>query len=300
MARHISVTVGALPVSNFARTPADSLGLTDTATGVLVLGGGGTITHGFQITTANTGHTAYIDPALGRAVTDADLTVHSGAASLSSLVSSGGTLKRHWFRGGCSFDIGNVTLVACRFDQGITLGQPTVTFNYCTVDTPDGSAGDQAIAFNDYVAYRCRLLGNSDGGKVNGNCRLTECYIRTNGQAADDHHDGLQGNAAYTGSTIERCNIDCRPANGIGGLTGAIFIADASNGTYEVHDNFVAGGSSPLRFHENGHYNASGNWILDGSYSGAPVNALYGIIDSWSDNWLVNASGTKLSAVPSP
>ena len=51
--------------------------------------GGGAITHGKQITTANTGYGAYFDPGLGRNLTLGDLTVVSGTHFLTDFTAGG-------------------------------------------------------------------------------------------------------------------------------------------------------------------------------------------------------------------
>lgn len=269
--------------------------------------GGGAITNGFQITEANTGYNAYLDPGLGRLVVAGDLIVHTGLVSLSDFTTNGGTLTRHWFQGGLNFDLNNVILTACKFDgsvSGYYAGtHHTFTLNWCSIGDDNTSAYDDGIHYQDYTAYRCRIGGSSDGAKINGNVTMTECYVRTMSQGSADHNDGLQAVGSYTGGTIQRCNIDCRPVNGGGGVNGAIFIADSSNGTWIIRDNFLAGGNSPLRMHESCNYTVDGNWILSGSYSGGPVNAQYAVSVTWAsteNNVLVDASGNILSVIPSP
>jgi hypothetical protein len=309
----ITISNGQVVRLRRALTTSSSGSSTSADTTVPTTPAGGTITHGFQITAANTGHTAYLDPTLGRLVTDADLTVHTGLVSLSDFVGNGGTLTRHWFKGGLQFDRSNVTLTACRFDGGIagyySGTHYPFTVNWCTSDTP-GGPGDDAIHFQDYTAYRCRLGGNSDGGKFNGGCTITECYVRCEMASADDHNDGFQAVGSYKGNTVTRCNIDCRPTNGIipggsGGPNAALFVADGSTGLHVWTDNFLAGGGYVMRCYDGTTYNVQGNWILDQSWGFGPVdravipqsNLTWGTV---RPNLVVTSAGAQVSVVAAP
>lgn len=264
---------------------------------------GGSVTHGFQITPLNTGHDAYFDSGLGRTVTDSDLTVHASSVSASSFASAGGTISKHWFQGGLSIDIANVTFLACKFNQEVASGNP-FTLNWGTIETP-GAAGDESIAFTDYTAYRCRIGGNSDGGKINGGCSLTECYVRTEGQSAEDHNDGLQAVGSYTGNIVQRCNVDARPVNGLGAANAALFVADASSGLQQWYDNFLAGGGFVMRCYENSTYDVQGNWVLNNSWDFdaahraiiPQTNLTWGTV---RPNLIVDAAGVMVSTLVAP
>jgi len=267
-----------------------------------------TVAHGSEITATNTGHTAFYDTGLGRYVTDGDLTVHNSTVSLSDFVANGGTITRRWFKGGLIIDRTGVTIRACKFDQGVSgyyAGQHRpFTLEWCTIDTP-GSAGDDGIHFQDYIAYRCRIGGNSDGAKTNGNVSLTECFIRVEGQDSADHNDGTQNVGGSGPVTIERCNIDCRPTNGIGAPNAALFCADGAAGLQTWHDNWCAGGGYVLRLYENATYDVQGNKVLDGSWVYGP--AARAVISSDAVTWgterpnvLVDASGSTLSTLTKP
>jgi hypothetical protein len=268
-------------------------------------GTGGSITHGRQITASNTGHTAYFDAGLGRTLVDGDLTVSSGLVSLSDFVANNGTITKRWFQNGLIMDRNGVTLTGCKFDRGVSGFYSGVhhpfTLNYCTIDTP-GAAGDDGIQYQDYTATRCRIGGNSDGCKTNGAVTLTECYIRVEGQDSADHNDGTQAVGSYTGNTIVRCNIDCRPTNGTGAPNAALFVADSSSGLQTWTDNWVAGGGYVLRCYENSTYIVTGTDVLDGSWVFGPADRA--VIPqsnlTWSNNRIVNSSGGLVSTLAAP
>ena len=268
----------------------------------------GTITHGRQITAQNTGHTAYFDAGLGRNVLDSDLIVHTGLVSVSDFVSAGGTITKRWFKGGLIINRHDVTLRACKVDGGVS-GYYSGThyrFNldYVTIDTA-GAADDDGIHFQDYTANRCRIGGCSDGAKINGNVTITESYLRCKGQDSGDHNDGLQAVGAYDDCTILRCNIDCRPTNGIGAANAAIMVADGSNGLMTLHDNLLAGGGYVLRCYENSTYDIQGNDIVNNSWGFGPVaravipasNLTWGTV---RPNRIVAADGSEVSTISKP
>src|SRR4051812_11956493 len=96
MSRAYAVTIGDLPAQAHARTATDPAGTADAASLASVYaraftdpagltdtvsrvgGSSGAITHGSQITTANTGYGAYFDTSLGRNLQLSDLTVVAG------------------------------------------------------------------------------------------------------------------------------------------------------------------------------------------------------------------------------
>lgn len=267
-------------------------------------GGGGSITHGRQITTSNTGHDAYFDSGLGRTVVDGDLTVHNSLVSLSDFVANNGSLTKRWFKGGLIIDRTGVTMTACKFDGGVSGFYSgvhrTFTLNWCTIDTP-GAAQDDGIHYQDYTAYRCRIGGSSDGAKTNGGCTLTECYIRCEGQDSADHNDGIQ-NVGGGSNTVTRCNIDCRPTNGVGAPNAALFSADSSSGTQTWTDNWVAGGGYVIRCYENALYIVTGNDVLNSSWVFGPADRA--VIPqsnlTWSNNRIVDGSGNLVSTLSAP
>jgi hypothetical protein len=265
------------------------------------------ITHGFQVLATNTGYASYLDPALGRLLTSGDLIAHAGVMSVSDLVGNGGTITKHAFRGGLIVDRDNITFNQCEFTTNLTAGyagtEHAISVNWCTW-LPSG-VGDYAIGYNAFTAYRCNIGGSSDGLKAGGPATATECFIRVKGQDALDHNDGVQNSGGAGLVTIERCNIDCRPTNGIGGPNAALFTADAASGLQVWTDNYVAGGGYVMRLYENATYNVQGNWVLDGSWTFGPTHRA--VIPSTDVIWgtvrpnvLVDSSGTVLSTLTAP
>ena len=122
--------------------------------------------------------------------------------------------------------------------------------------------------------------------------------MRTKLQSQADHNDGLQAYQAGAGGSLLRNNIDCRPVNGTGDnstTTAAIFIADASEGTAVIRDNYLAGGNGVLRLHENMFYRVTGNIIENNSWSSGtgPVstsNSRAGAFLEWSNNTLTTGA----------
>lgn len=269
---------------------------------------GGAPVHGRSITAVNTGHTAYFDAGLGRNVTDGDMIVHAGLVSASDFVSNGGTMSKHYFQGGLIIDRDNITFTACRIDggfDGFSSGtHRPFSLQWCTIDT-SGAAGPNGIQYQDYTAHRCRINGNSDGAKTNGNVTITESYIRCEGEDVDDHNDGVQNVGGNGNVTIERCNIDCRPLNNVGAPNAALFAADNCTGLMTWNDNLVAGGGYVMRCYENATYNVQGNEILDNSWVFGPVaravipasNLTWGTLRL---NYIVSDNGTQLSVLEKP
>jgi hypothetical protein len=73
-------------------------------------------------------------------------------------------------------------------------------------------------------------------------------------------------------------------------------MADSSQGTLEVRDNYLIGGGYTLRLHENMYYRVTGNIIEKGSYAYGPIsttNARSGAFLEWSNNKL--SDGTVLN-----
>lgn len=256
-----------------------------------------TTSHGFYVSATNTGHDAYFDATLGRLVTDSDLTVHSTVMSASDFVSAGGTISKQAFDGGLIIDIDNVTFNACRgwrFSGYWSGVHHPFELNYVTVESTSSDGGD-GVLYQDYYANWCRIGGSTDGAKINGNAHLADCYVRTLAQAAGDHNDGLQAVGSYTGGSIQRCNIDVTPVNGIGGPNCCIFIADSSNGTWIIEDNYLQHGQFLMGLHENCNYVVDGNWGLADSWITGPQNLDLAASVSWGttkQNLYVDASGT--------
>ena len=266
------------------------------------------IDHGFNILPTNTGHDNYYDPQLGRKITDSDLVVHTGLVSVSDVAVAGGVVAGHWFQGGLIFDTSDVTFNYCRFDGGVNgyyagIHYPFI-LNWCTIDTP-GAAGSEGIRFQGYTAYRCRVGGNSDGARADGNVSLIECYLRTESQDAADHNDAVQNVGGNGPVNIVRCNGDCRPTNGGGNPNGAIQAADGCIGLQTWTDNYLAGGGYVVRLYENATYDVQGNWILNNSWTFGPASRA--VIGPESVTWgtvrpnvLVDALGTNLSTLSAP
>lgn len=250
---------------------------------------GGAITHGSQLTQGMVG------PRIA-------LSTVSGSVSASDYGTSGVTISGKHFTGTFTPDVA-CTLVDCRFNQPVdNQANVTVQLNWCTVSPT--SVGDWCIGPQNVGAYRCLLEGCSDGIRWSGG-DIIECYVRTRLQSAVDHNDGLQAYQAGSGGSLLRNNIDCRPINSSGvqdtsngTTTGAIFIADNSEGTATIRDNYLAGGNGVLRLHENMFYRVTGNVIVKDSWSSStgPVStgsSRPGAFLEWADNTLTD--GTVLT-----
>lgn len=278
-------------------------------------GGGGTVTHGSQITTTNTGHLAYFDPGLGRLVQESDLIVHTATVSASDFTTTGGLIEKRHFQSGIIMDITNVTFRACKVN-GMWSGlyyDPNLNQNvhnpfhleWCTAYTP-GPADNNGMQYQDYTAYRCNISGSSDGGKINGNVTITECYIRCKGQSSQDHNDGLQNVGGVGDVIVQRCNIDCRPTNDIGAVNAALYSADNAEGLMTWTDNLLAGGGYTILCYENATFDVQGNWVIDGTWVYAPAGR--GVIPqsnlTWGtqrSNYIVqDVSYTQLSVLAAP
>lgn len=286
---------------------ATGLWYTSGGPSVLSASAGGAFTHGFQVTTANTGYAAYFDSTLGRNVQASDLTVHNSIVAMSDLVADGGTITKRDFRAGLIPDRNGVTLVACAVDGKIdNASYPTsvYTLNWCNVDSA-GTATDYALGSWTYTAYRCQLGGGSDGIRMNGAVYATECYIRTKAQSTSDHNDGGQNYNGGSGNTILRCNIDCRPVNAAtiaGGPNAALMSADGAVGHEVWKDNYLAGGGYVIRMYESSTYDVQGNWILNNSWTygyADRVNVPVGDV-TWANNLLVDASGNQVAVATAP
>ena len=249
----------------------------------------GTITHGSQINTSNTGYLAYVGPA-GQTCTDATLVVYNTKPNASSLGANPFCL---WLKQGLNVDV-PITITASRIDQEVYTNGKRVVLNWVTVNT--ATPQDYAIGPDNFSVYRTQLTGSSDGIRFE-QADVVESYVRTKLQSPTDHNDGIQGYLASSGGSILRSNIDCRPVNGTNATTtGAIFMADDSQGTVEIRDNYLLGGGYTLRLHESMFYRVTGNIIEKNSYEYGPIsttNARSGAFLEWSNNKL--SDGTVLT-----
>jgi hypothetical protein len=235
-------------------------------------GGSTIITHGDQLTPANTGYTAYYDSVLGRTLQLSDLATVSGTHYVSDFASPGDTLYKKRFTGSLIMDINNVTVRGCLFDNPVSgyLNGNHATgwiLDYCSI--VPAIVGDQAIYYQSYTANRCYIVGCSDGVKADGgNTILTECYIRVKLQSAQDHNDGIQNVGGNGSVTIARCNIDGRPIGGGTDQNGnsALFFADGEVGLHTIFDNLLAGGQVSVALYDSGTFNVQGNKFVRDSY----------------------------------
>lgn len=267
-------------------------------------GGGSTcpgmaaVTNGKQITTANTGYQAWCNSS-NQPCLQANMAVYSTMVDASALISAGKTTCV-WLKGGINIDV-DITLTACLINDQVST-HPQInklTLNYCTIDPPTNTTWPYSLGPDNFVATRCNIGGSMDGVNFGGGSHknvLIENYIRVKMRDADDHNDGVQSYFASGGGTVLRNNIDARPVGGGGGPNAAFFIADSTEGEYEVRDNYLLGGGYTLRLHENAYYRVTGNIIEKDSYSFGPVNTANARADAfleWSNNKL--SDGTVLT-----
>jgi hypothetical protein len=228
----------------------------------------GTVTHGDQITTANTG-------IAGHGLTTANLTVHAGAVSVSDF-GTNPTISKQWFKGAVTID-GPATFVDCQFETEVNNrpgNAPQVTFDYCTIHS-DNNAFGWGLGANNYTATRCNISGGVDGVWINGNNTLVECFIRLAGQSSSDHNDGAQAYGSIGNVEFDRCNIDGRPLNNVGNTNSAIFTADSSRGAYRIYDCLLAGGAYTLRLQSGDSADVQGNKFVDDSWAYGPTFTYY-------------------------
>lgn len=213
-------------------------------------GSGGTITHGSQITTSNTGYGAYFDSGLGRTLISSDLTRATGTHFVSDFTTggTGGTQATPKIVSKLDvdeliFDVDWVTVRASNvrnspvsaFLNGVH--QVGARLEYVTVNP--ASVGDQCMQYESWSALRCQFRGCSDGAKINGGVQpidLTECYVGVRMQSADDHNDALQNVGGEGSVSITRCNLVVAPEGGLitggaGGPNACIMSADMTSGT---------------------------------------------------------------------
>jgi hypothetical protein len=267
-------------------------------------GGGSTcagmaaVTNGQQITTSNTGYQAWCNSS-NQPCLLANMTVYSSQVDASALISTGKTTCV-WLKGGINIDA-DITLTACRIDDQVST-YPQInklTLNYCTIDPPTNTEWPYSLGPDNFTAVRSNIGGSMDGVNFGGGTHkntLIENYIRVKMRDTDDHNDGVQSYFASGGGTVLRNNIDARPVGGGGGPNAAFFIADSTEGEYEVRDNYLLGGGYTLRLHEDAYYRVTGNIIEKDSYSFGPLNtdnARTGAFLEWSNNKL--SDGTVLT-----
>lgn len=267
----------------------------------------GTVTHGSQITQANTGPYAYFDTTLGRTLTPGDLTI-SSAARASDLTTPGGTIRKlHLTASDFNIDI-DCTLEACYLDSSLhSQSGATWTANWCTADCTSATqwqSTDNSVWGGRWTIYRCQAFGAADAMRGSSSDSCTESWIRTYGRASDSHNDAYQYyNPSASPSdvtSILRSNLDCRPTNGIGNPNAALFAADSTTmGTFYWRDNLLRGGAIVVRCNDSGSYHVTGNKIVDDDASPA---GQYGaaVIAEWSGNVLVDAVGNTLGTVAAP
>lgn len=212
-------------------------------------GGGGALTHGDQVTSANTGPFAYFAPELGRLLISSDLATVSGSVDAST-IASGGLIYKKDITGALTIDTTGITVRACRVRGGITgrFGGVDRAFRaeWCWVGN-DGSAwiGDEAVNHRMWDLYRCRLHGFSDGLRHSGpetsnTSQALECYVRIASQAGD-HNDGCQNFAGGGDVILQRCNISIEPENGTaGGRNACVFAGDLeTTGINLLHEQVI-------------------------------------------------------------
>lgn len=262
----------------------------------------GSVAHGSQIDTTNTGFIAYYDSTLGRNLTLGDLAIvtTSGVWVSDFTGGTGGTpenpkvVYKKDFQGGLYMDVDNVIVRGCRIN-GRVVASAGNTFEYCTWNNT--AVVDECLAFNSYRAHRCNISGGSDGMKANGgNTIITECYIRNKAASALDHNDGIQSDRGSGAITVQRCNIDARPIGGGGGTTAAV-LCDTGPGLVTVQDCLLAGGTYTLMMYDATTWSVTGNqfisdsWVYGPVATGGPGWASASSIVAWSGN-TYTAGGT--------
>lgn len=147
-----------------------------------------------------------------------------------------------------------------------------------------------AIGYDHYTLLRVHVHGCSDGLRAGGVVSVTDSLVDGLWASDGDHADGIQAYQGAGDMTFRHNTVDGRTQNRCC-ETAPIFIADGYTGTVTVEDNWFAGGGYSLRFHENGRYVVTGNRVLAASYTFGPVTTVNGIIQTWSNNREISASG---------
>lgn len=252
----------------------------------------GGITHGQDVTRS----------VVGPRITEFEV-IGPASSSASDFIAPGGTMEGVHFTGTFHPDIES-TYIDCLFDERFNnQSSARMTMAHCAVSPT--AVFDWALGPKGVDAELCLFEGCSDGVRFE-DMNLLECFIRTRLQSPEDHNDGIQAYLAGSGGSIIRCNIDCRPidAEGVqttdnGTTTGAIFLADSSEGETAVRGNYLAGGNGTLRLHENMYYRVTDNIVVADTWSSTtgPVStsaSRVGAFLEWADNRL--SDGTPLAA----
>lgn len=175
------------------------------------------------------------------------------------------------------------TFVDCVLRGGIRItNDKHFTLRNCRVGVPGQRSGEDGIAFDNFEAYACDIMGFSDGAKINGlDVIMEDCRVRTWG-ATGDHNDGLQNNAGTGNVTIRYCDIDADPVNGLGGANAAFFWSDGATGLCILEYNLFAGGGFVVRCDDSGTFRVRHNrWVRNGFFG---THTADGTILEWTDN----------------
>lgn len=261
----------------------ESRGLLDVVAPALMAGA---VSHGKQITTANTGWGAFNDPTLGRFVQTGDLTNVSSASRSSDFTTTGGVIRRKRFLTDVRIDTVNVTFEACEFQSFVSSYTGVETqpsqFNWCTWNPP--TVVDLCVGTTGTSLYRCSIRGGADGFWFNGGTQtqsIIETYVRIKMASPVDHNDCGQNSGGSGVVTIQRCNMSAAPEGGVlnggsqGGPDSCLLSADMSSSTHfnlSVIDNFFEGATAveTVRLYDGGLtpnivYTATGNRFIRGT-----------------------------------
>lgn len=166
-------------------------------------------------------------------------------------------------------------------------GGPSATFTIqdSTIGAPSGCNGDFAVGARNYAAIRVHVRNFGDAFRVSGNdVTIKDSFMKLCSNPGD-HSDGIQGNYAGVNNLIEHNTIDQRF---IGDATSPVFWADESKDVRLVN-NLLMGGGFTIRLHDGGGSNmvATGNRVVENSWSYGPVYSSCSRINPWSDNKFV-------------
>lgn len=153
-----------------------------------------------------------------------------------------------------------------------------------------GSSCGIAVGYDHFELSRVRVHGCSDGLRASGVVTVVDSYIGPLWASGADHADGVQAYLGAGDMTFRHNSIDARTQDRCC-ENGALFFADGYDGTVTLDNNWIAGGNFSLRLHESGKYIVTGNRVLAGSYNFGPVTTVNGIIQTWSNNREISASG---------
>lgn len=277
----------------------------------------GAITHGSQITTANTGWAAYFDPSLGRLVQSSDLTNVSGPALSGDFGGAGATITRKRFLSDVRINTVGPTFVACEFQSfassytGVET-QPS-QFSWCTFD-PGATVPDLIVGTTGTSLYRCKIRGGADAIWIQGGTAtqtIVETYARVKMASGLDHNDTCQCSGGSGLVQITRCNLSVDPEGGVlpggGGPDAVIMSSDLTSGTtyrLEVVDCLLDGTNSneTVRFYD-GALNAAITYLATGNLfvrsASAPVGrGVSNTTPSGQVTWSNNRWADDLSSIP--